>query len=48
MIQVLLLGILLCVSSIFYPALRKLAVCLITTAAVIMGGIFLLVEMVGK
>lgn len=35
---VLLLALFICVSSIFFPGLRKLAMAIITTAAILVGG----------
>lgn len=43
-----LLFVFICVSSVFVPALRKLALCLISTVAVIGVGLFVLVEIVVK
>jgi hypothetical protein len=43
-----LLFVFVCVSSIFVPELRKLALCLISTVVVIVGGIGLLVLMIHK
>ena len=42
------LFILICVSSVFVPELRKLALCLISTVAVIAGGLGLLIMAVAK
>lgn len=37
------LFVFICMSSIFYPSLRKLALCLISTVVVIVSGIGLLI-----
>lgn len=37
------LFVFICVSSIFYPSLRRLALCLVSTMVVIAGGIGLLI-----
>lgn len=42
---VLLLAVFICVSSIFFPGLRKLAMAILATAAVVVGGFLLLVAM---
>jgi len=42
------LFVLICVSSIFVPELRKLALCLISTVVVIASGIGLLFVMIHK
>lgn len=47
MTGVALLGLLfICVSSIFIPAWRKLALCIIATAAAAIGGCWLLIELI--
>lgn len=44
----LLLAIFICISSIFFPSLRKLAMALITTAVVVVGGMALIFEIFSK
>lgn len=45
---ILLLAVFICISSIFFPELRKLAMAILTTAAVVVGGFLMLIEYISE